>query len=320
MTWFKVDDTLAFHAKVVAAGNEAMGLWVRAGSWSSQQLTDGFVPDHMVAAMAGGGGGAERLVEVELWVREDDGYRFHQWEQAQPTREAVLAQREAERERKRRQRRKANGQFVESERSPRGVLPGVTPGDPEVVPEGVPPGVPEGVPAGHREDDHRESRYESHRPDPSRPDPTRPLVSTSSAVADSPPAKAGGSERTLEPHREDVEALCVRLREHIAANTDRPPNITQRWRTQARLLLDRDRIEFDEAMRVLDWCQQDSFWMPNILSMPTFREKFARLQIQSRQQQQQRQQPQRTWVDVARGMSQQNNFVDATVIEQGELE
>lgn len=41
--------------------------------------------------------------------------------------------------------------------------------------------------------------------------------------------------------------------------------------------------------------------------------------LPSRQRQQQ-QQPQRTWVDVARGMSQQNNYVEATVIEQGELE
>ena len=106
---------------------------------------------------------------------------------------------------------------------------------------------------------------------------------SSSATADSPPAGTGGRERKPEPYREDVEALCTRLRDHIAANTDRPPNITQRWRTSARLLLDRDRIEFDEAVRVLDWCQQDSFWMPNILSMPKFREKFTQLQIKSQQ-------------------------------------
>ena len=75
-------------------------------------------------------------------------------------------------------------------------------------------------------------------------------------------------------------------------------------------------------MRVLDWSQQDSFWQSNILSMPKFRKQFAQLQMKSRQQQRQQQQrkPQRTWVDVARGMSQQNNYVDATVIEQGELE
>lgn len=86
-----------------------------------------------------------------------------------------------------------------------------------------------------------------------------------------------------QPPREDVEALCTRLRDHVARNTDKPPTITAKWRTEARLLLDKDGIEFDEAVRVLDWCQQDSFWMPNILSMPKFREKFAQLQIKSRQ-------------------------------------
>ena len=85
------------------------------------------------------------------------------------------------------------------------------------------------------------------------------------------------------PPREDVEELCTRLRDHVARNTDKPPTITTKWRTEARLLLDKDGIEFDEAVRVLDWCQQDSFWMPNILSMPKFREKFAQLQIKSRQ-------------------------------------
>lgn len=87
-----------------------------------------------------------------------------------------------------------------------------------------------------------------------------------------------------EPPREDVEALCVRLRDHIAGNTTKTPNITAKWRTEARLLLDRDGIPFEEAIRVLDWCQLDQFWKSNILSMPKFREKFAALQIKAHQQ------------------------------------
>ena len=49
------------------------------------------------------------------------------------------------------------------------------------------------------------------------------------------------------------------------------------------LLLDRDGIPMTEALFVLDWCQQDSFWKSNILSMPKFREKFAALQIKAHQ-------------------------------------
>ena len=83
------------------------------------------------------------------------------------------------------------------------------------------------------------------------------------------------------PPREDVEQLCVRLRDHIAGNTAKTPNITAKWRTEARLLLDRDDIPFDEAVRVLDWCQADSFWKGNILSMPKFREQYDKLRLQA---------------------------------------
>jgi hypothetical protein len=109
MTWFKVDDTLAFHRKAVAAGNAAMGLWVRAGSWCSQQLTDGFVPDDMIASL-GNSGQAKRLVAAGLWERVDGGYRFWQWDERQPSREQVEQERNAARERMRRVRtQKRNG-------------------------------------------------------------------------------------------------------------------------------------------------------------------------------------------------------------------
>lgn len=84
MPWFRIDDTLAFHAKTLAAGNAAMGLWVRAGAWSMQQLTDGHIPSH-VARQLGTTGEARRLCQAGLWDQTDDGYRFHQWTERQPT-------------------------------------------------------------------------------------------------------------------------------------------------------------------------------------------------------------------------------------------
>lgn len=90
MTWFKVDDTLAFHRKTVAAGVSALGLWVRAGSWCAQTLTDGFVPEHMVPALADGDAGlAGRLVEAGLWRRVKGGYAFHEWADYQPSRQSI---------------------------------------------------------------------------------------------------------------------------------------------------------------------------------------------------------------------------------------
>lgn len=112
MPWFKVDDTLAFHAKVMAAGNSAMGLWVRAGAWSMQQLTDGHIPLH-VARRLGSARDAQRLCEAGLWdAKDDDGYLFHEWDQRQPSRAQVHAEREAnaDRIRKWREKRKKDGE------------------------------------------------------------------------------------------------------------------------------------------------------------------------------------------------------------------
>lgn len=100
MPWFKVDDNLAFHAKTVAAGNAAMGLWVRAGSWSAQQLTDGLIPNHLVSSL-GNQAQAKKLVEAGLWEKVAGGYRFWEWTERNPTRDQVEEERAAARERMR---------------------------------------------------------------------------------------------------------------------------------------------------------------------------------------------------------------------------
>lgn len=89
MPWFKVDDTLAMHPKVVIAGNAAMGLWVRAGSWSAQQLTDGCIPRAMLVVLGGRPRDARALVDAGLWVETEEGWEFHQWTERQPTRVEV---------------------------------------------------------------------------------------------------------------------------------------------------------------------------------------------------------------------------------------
>lgn len=110
MPWFKVDDKLHSHKKAVRAG-EAMALWVVAGSWSADQLTDGFVPDYIVARlMPGGLDMADRLVACDLWAPDqvdgDDGWRFNDWGDYQPTRDDVESKRAAARQRMRRVRAK----------------------------------------------------------------------------------------------------------------------------------------------------------------------------------------------------------------------
>mgnify|MGYP006189648135 FL=1 len=110
MVWFKVDDTLALHQKTVAAGNSAMGLWVRAGSWSMQTLSDGFIPDVIVTAL-GTVGQAKKLVAVGLWHPMPGGYAFHEWDDRQPTKAEVHQDRNdnARRQQEWRERKKKEG-------------------------------------------------------------------------------------------------------------------------------------------------------------------------------------------------------------------
>ena len=94
---------LAFNAKVVTAGNEAMGLWVRAGSWCASQLKGGFVPNVIANAMRSpmaNGCDIDALVSAGLWHEVPGGYQFHDWDDYQPS---------AEQEREKRQKRSDAG-------------------------------------------------------------------------------------------------------------------------------------------------------------------------------------------------------------------
>jgi hypothetical protein len=157
MAWFKVDDTLALHPKVLMAGNPAMGLWVRAGAWAMQQLSDGFVPMSVVRTL-GTPGEAKTLVKAGLWDNAEGGYRFHEWTEVQRTKDQVKADREAAAERQRHARERAKSQR-ESRR------------------------------------DSRESNAVSHGPPVSRPpDQTRPDQTNKDIGADKPPAAKRGQQ------------------------------------------------------------------------------------------------------------------------------
>lgn len=215
MPWFKVDDKLHSHRKTRKAGPAAMGLWVLAGSWSADQLSNGFVPDYIAAAMdrdyrrhAGA------LVAAGLWEEDgengDKGWRFHDWDEMQPTRADVEEKRESARERMRRVR--AQG--------------------------------------GKRSEDVRansEGTSREVRSTPTRPDPTRPLVpselettTSSKALAHRPdehveefagfwtayPRKVGKAPalKAYKAARKktDLDTIAAALRVFTAAMSNRP--------------------------------------------------------------------------------------------------
>lgn len=114
MPHFRVDDALHSHPKAQRAGDEAIGFWVRAGSYCMAYLTDGFVPEWWVKQQPKGTAKAKKLVAAGLWEdgAEQDGekgYMFHEFvgPGRQDSREKVEADRELARKRKQKSRRES---------------------------------------------------------------------------------------------------------------------------------------------------------------------------------------------------------------------
>ena len=98
--------------------------------------------------------------------------------------------------------------------------------------------------------------------------------------------RARDDEDTPEPtpiaeHRPDVDAVCDAMAASVQRRTGRTPRVTTAWRTQARLMIDRDGRTVDEITRVIDWAEGNDFWRANVLSVPKLRQKFDTLRLQS---------------------------------------
>ncbi|MET9729265.1 hypothetical protein ABZZ79_00940 [Streptomyces sp. NPDC006458] len=66
MAWLAVSDNAHSHPKMIAAGNAALGLWLRCGAYAAQHLTDGIVPG-AIAKMYGSKPQIARLLAAGLW-------------------------------------------------------------------------------------------------------------------------------------------------------------------------------------------------------------------------------------------------------------
>jgi hypothetical protein len=215
VTWFKVDDKLHDHRKARAAKKAAMGVWVLAGSWAADNLTDGFVPESVLSRW-GTKADAARLVEVGLWHIDaqdgEDGWRFHEWEGRQPTRSEVLTKREVRAEAGR------AGGFA-SGRSRREAKPKQV-ASPTVEP-------------------------------PSRPVPSRPEPTTPNGVVPAADTRLPGSWEPNSDHQSralrcglDLEREAEKFRAHADENERRAKNWNAaftRWLIQASEYAIRDR-------------------------------------------------------------------------------
>lgn len=249
MSWFRIDDGLHDHRKARRAGKAAMGVWLLAGSWCAFHGTDGFVPANVLPRW-GNRTDARKLVDAGLWTEAErdgeQGWTFHDWTFFNPPAIVSEAKRVKERE---------SGLLGNHKRwhESRGIT------DPDCqhcyrVPDREP----------DREGDSG-TRSGQNR---TVPEPV-PL-----------PVSPDG-EKIL---RADVEAICQHLADRIAEDGSKRPTITEKWRQQARLLLDADGRNEQEVHAAIDWCQSHQFWRSNILSMPKLRERYDQLRKQAMQE------------------------------------
>ncbi|QHB37287.1 hypothetical protein SEA_GUDMIT_59 [Gordonia phage Gudmit] len=188
MTWFKVDDGFWSHPKVMMLSPEATSLWVRAGSYACQHLTDGAIPS-AVLPILGSPDAAQELVESGLWKAHRQGFRFHDWADFQETSDEVKKRREQARERQRRARASREKKRNESQGESR-----------------VTSHVTNGV-----------TSQEVSTPDPTRPDPTRPTpngvcvpLPDEPPIDDYVPSEIETSARPSTPKASSVELAFIR--------------------------------------------------------------------------------------------------------------
>jgi hypothetical protein len=79
VTWFKLDDRFHSHPKVRAAGNAAVGLFVRAGTYAAAYETDGFVDAAVVVEFAERRTQVAALERAGLWIPVAGGHLIHDY-------------------------------------------------------------------------------------------------------------------------------------------------------------------------------------------------------------------------------------------------
>jgi hypothetical protein len=85
MPWAKIDDDMCMHPKIISAGNEAVGAWVRMIAWSAHELTDGQIPAAVAVMFCQNEKILATLLEQNLLESEGDSYQIHDYLRYNPT-------------------------------------------------------------------------------------------------------------------------------------------------------------------------------------------------------------------------------------------
>lgn len=194
MSWFKVDDSFYDHPKFIDVPNAAIGLWAKAGAWCGKHLTDGVIPASQVKLFKGTPSQVNALISSGIWIedRSESGskvYRFHDWNEYQPTREQKLKEREDGAERKRKSRQRKRQEQEERRNVTR---------DSHVTPS---------------RDSHECHKGVSQRPGPTRPGPARPDPTPNTVTVSQPSnGDLGAGEQAGETSLDELAGATRRAR------------------------------------------------------------------------------------------------------------
>lgn len=283
MPWFKVDDGFHGHPKVMPLSTAAVGIWTLTGSWCAQYLTDGVVHANIVRRFGGTSENVRELVDAALWIDNgDDTYQFKDWEDYQPVKADVEAERAAARERMRkvRQQKKSVKPTKTDNAGSGNVHPNVRPNF-DRSSQGV--------------------RVTPTQPDPARPDPFNNTSQVANAtlqpaeeivdvevfeddhepVMDAPATDDDTTDNPAADDRPDVELILDTIDAHCDHHDFKKPARTKRNHDAARLLLDNDGRTVDEVVDVLRFVTMNDFWPDKIRSATKLRERFDQLKFQA---------------------------------------
>lgn len=256
-TYVKVHDGLPDHPKIIEAGGEAGWLYICGLAYASRQLTDGVIPKRLVPRLTDGSkpeASASALLRVGLW---HEG--VHDCSRCpQPGPEAYVIhdyldhQRSASEVADLRAKRSAAGQRGgrRSGESRRAVSTGEANGE----------ALASDLVKQNRSKTEAETETETEVKEKNSRTPTEPDNA---------------------PLRHDVERVCKHLAAAIEKGGSRRPAVTKKWRSDIRLLIDKDGISTEQAIAAIDWAHANDFWQAHILSPAKLRAKYDTLRRQA---------------------------------------
>lgn len=258
-TYVRLHDGLPDHPKIIAVGGEAAWMYTSALCYCSRHLTDGYIPRRLWARLTDSSNpeaNASALVRSGLLHEEvhscttcppglPDQYLLHDYLDHQ--------------------RSAAEVQELRDKRSLAGQMGGKRSGE------------------SRRASSGREANGEALASDLLKQtrSKTEAETETETEKKEKKSRRSRRTESELNADRPDVDQICRHIVAGLVATGSNRPEITQEWRTSARLLIDRDKVTVERACRAFDWAIGNNFWQAHILTPMKLREKYETLRRQA---------------------------------------